>query len=142
MTAVSTSFEKTYRSHLLFEFKTNLKWLRVGLRRRLTTLRLMSAVSTGHGSWKARKTTIITINQSVSAGQSEIMASVGILWTINVDAAGNFSSSVKPTGKGAIEAKGKLGEEVLVINGDGEEQIRVYKLDGDKMLVSGNFKNE
>merc|ERR1739838_392511 len=77
----------------------------------------------------------------VGWGKRKIMASVGILWTINVDAAGNFFSSVKPTGKGAIEAKGELGEEVKVIGGDGEEQIRVYKLDGEKMVVTSNFTN-
>merc|ERR1719427_291568 len=71
------------------------------------------------------------------------MNSIGITLTVAINAGkGDFNIVAKPTGVAALEAKGKLGEEVAVVTPNKEEQLRVYKLDGNKMVVSINFKDE
>jgi len=83
--------------------------------------------------------------KSIGVGwaKRKILSTIGVLLKVSIDeSAGSFSVSVKPTGRAAIESKGKLGEEVSALNAQGEEQIRVYKLDGDKMVVSVTSKDE
>jgi len=99
-----------------------------------------------NGQWKLlRQENNDDYQKSIGVGwaQRKILNTIGILLTVSIDeSAGTFSVSVKPTARSAIEAKGKLGEEVTVTNAKGEEQLRVYKLDGNKMVVSINSKDE